>query len=107
MQEEKVCRCRCRGMTEPSAGAFDLRVLGLDKLRVLSEGAGYVYYRDARRYLCQLFHLRKVDGRQLLLEMSRVGLVSFDARGKVWLKGQMSSPLSLGRRRGQIASRKS
>ena len=93
MQEEKTCRCRCGGMTEPAGGAFDLRVLGLDKLRILSEGADYVYYRDARRYLCQLFHLRKVDGRQLLLGMSRVGLVSFDARGKVWLNGRGHSPV--------------
>lgn len=105
MQEEKTCRCTRGGMTEPSAGAFDLRVLGLDKLKVLSEGAGYVYYRDARRYLCQLFHLRKVDGRQLLLEMSRVGLVSFDARGKVWLNDQASSPLSLESRRNPLPSR--
>ena len=64
---------------------FDLRLLALAKLKDLSNGSGFVYYREARRHLGMLLHLPKLEARRLLLEMSKAGLISFDLRGKLWL----------------------
>ena len=87
-------KCQCKEGIDSKDLEFDLRLLGFDKLKVFSNGSRCVYYKDARKYLCRLFHMDKLQGRRLLLEMSRIGLVSFDMRGKLWLKGQKASPIS-------------
>ncbi len=64
---------------------FDLRSLAYSKLQTTARGADFLEYREARTILGRSLHLPKPEARLLLLEMSRVGLIKFDVKGRIFL----------------------
>jgi len=64
---------------------YDLRVLGLEKLRNKINGDGFLTYKEARCVLGRAFHLKKLQCRSLLLEMSKNGLIYFK-KNKIFLE---------------------